>query len=139
MLEAYVDDFNGNMFQADYQLESLEEKIKRYAILGYKELSIGYEDTPIHGVITLNSKERKTLYKVVVNYSQNVNKNGGTRIKGRTCDFYVYATDEQLAIQLIEKHIQCRVHENQFVNTFDFSFSTEESDCIPKGEFCYAV
>ena len=106
MLTAYVEDFNGKLQQADYQLEMLEEKIERYANLGYYRLLISYENTDINGIIELNSKTGKNLYEIHAEVTQDRYSKGKIVQEALYYDFYVYAAEEEPAKALGKKHME---------------------------------
>lgn len=136
---AYVHDFNNHEFQADYQLEILEEKISRCAELGFKSLTIGCEINAVHGEIKLNSEIGKHLYKVNVDYIQDVKRDGRTTTKKRNYLYCVYADNKDMAISLFKKHKSDNMFKQMFSKSHDFEISVDKISNLPGMVCCYAI
>lgn len=132
MKAIYAKDFNGNESQQDYQLETMEEKIARLRLEGYKEVWIADEYDGESETISLNNINNKSLYKVTYTYDENVTANGKVKAKHRTADIYIYADNAEE----ISKHTDicenyaCRNSKNLSI------ISIETADSMEKGMPC---
>lgn len=131
MKAIYAKDFNGNESQQDYQLETMEEKIARLKLEGYKEVWIADEYDGESETIPLNTINNKLLYKVTYTYDENVKANGKVKVKPRIASIYIYAdnTNTEKILDICENYA-CRKPKNLSI------VSIEAADSMEKGMPC---
>lgn len=84
-------DFNGNLTDQSYQLETREEKIKRLKQLGYKSVWFENEESGESERIELNSADNKILFRVDFSFVSTVKEYGKTKTKHGVNHIFVFA------------------------------------------------
>lgn len=132
MKAIYAKDFNGNESQQDYQLETMEEKIARLRLEGYKEVWIADEYDGESETIPLNNINNKLLYKVTYTYDENVTAKGKVKVKHRVASIYIYADNTEKISKRTDicENYACRKPKNLSI------VSIEAADSMEKGMPC---